>query len=94
MEALRREVYERDGGQCQWPGCGKVLPYEGHDLFRAHLAHIVPRSRGGSDTEENTRILCPAHHIGVEHAYGKTGIKPCKKKEGVTLPERQQHGSD
>jgi len=64
LEALRREVYDRDEGKCQQ--CGRWLPYEGEVLVRAHMAHRKGRGRGGSDTIDNVRILCAMHH-GEEH---------------------------
>ena len=73
LEALRDRVYERDRGCCQWEGCGKLLPKYGSVFTRAHLAHIVSRGAGGSDTAENTRILCPPHHLIDEHSKGLKG---------------------
>ena len=73
LEALRDRVYERDRGRCQWEGCGKLLPKYGSVFTRAHLAHIVGRGAGGSDTPENTRILCPIHHLVSEHTKGLKG---------------------
>ena len=71
MEALRERVYERDEGKCQWNGCGLLLPLYGSLFTRAHLAHVKSRGAGGSDTEANTRILCPAHHLGSQHTRGE-----------------------
>jgi hypothetical protein len=73
LEDLRNEVYERDQGRCQWAGCGKLLPLYGSVFTRAHLAHIVSRGAGGSDTAANTRILCPPHHLVDEHTKGLEG---------------------
>lgn len=74
MKALRERVYDRDGGRCQWKAngasCGLWMPKDGDLYTRAHLAHIVSRGAGGSDTEENTRILCWRHHLVSEHTLG------------------------
>jgi hypothetical protein len=70
MEELREKVYRRDQGRCTWADCGVWLPLYGSVFNRAHLAHIKSRGAGGSDTEANTRILCPAHHLGAEHTKG------------------------
>jgi len=70
LEALRDRVYARDRGSCQWPGCGKLLPKYGSVFTRAHLAHKVSRGAGGSDSEANTWILCPVHHLVDEHTKG------------------------
>jgi len=59
LTALRRRVFERDGWKCC--ECGR-----GCSWATGHLAHIIGRGRGGSDTEENTRLLCgDCHH--AEH---------------------------
>lgn len=71
MERLRERVYRRDGGRCQWKGCGDILPLYGSVFTRAHLAHIKSRGAGGGDTMDNTRILCPVHHLINEHTKGE-----------------------
>ena len=73
LERLREKVYQRDGGRCQWALCGVWLPLYGSVFNRAHLAHLLSRGAGGSDTEANTRILCPQHHLGDEHTKGLKG---------------------
>ncbi len=52
---VKRAVWVRDGGRCQWPlhsggVCGSTL--------RVQYDHIVPRARGGPSTVGNIRILC------------------------------------
>jgi hypothetical protein len=56
---VRRAVWTRDGGRCQWPldsggicGCAQ----------RLELAHRVPRARGGPPTVDNLRLLCAFHN--------------------------------
>ena len=73
MENLREIQYRKAGGRCQWEGCGKFLPLYGSVFTRAHLAHLQSRGAGGSDTQENTRILCPPHHLISEHTKGERG---------------------
>jgi HNH endonuclease len=66
--AVRRAVWERDGGRCQWPldsggTCGS--------LQRVELDHVVPRAQGGTSTVENCRLLCRAHNdLAARLAYG------------------------
>lgn len=62
MQGLRLRVYIRDEKRCR--ECGKPLTWE-----QAELAHIIDRSKGGSDTEDNTRILCHRCHM-TEHSNG------------------------
>lgn len=75
LESLRLACFERDHGCCQWPECGKRLPFDGHVMQRAHMAHIRNKRMWG-DTLDNVRILCPEHHLVSEH-----NPKPCPKKE-------------
>ena len=56
---VRRAVWERDGGKCQWPLasggiCGSTV--------RLELDHVIPRAAGGPSTVENCRILCGRHN--------------------------------
>ncbi len=57
-QKLRREVYERDGGQCVL--CG------GHG---AHIHHITFRSQGGKDVADNLVTLCGGCH-DMAHGVG------------------------
>ncbi len=47
-EQVRIEVWRRDGGQCARCGSREKLEYD----------HIVPISRGGSNTARNIELLC------------------------------------
>lgn len=47
---VRREVWRRDGGKCVKCGSRKNLEYD----------HIVPLSKGGSNTARNIELLCEA----------------------------------
>lgn len=51
----RREALVRDAYQCQM--CGAVAHGK-----RAHVDHIVPKSKGGSDEVTNLRTLCVSCH--------------------------------
>jgi 5-methylcytosine-specific restriction endonuclease McrA len=56
---VKRAVWTRDDGRCQWPLdsggiCGSTL--------RLELDHAVPRARGGPSTTENLRVLCRFHN--------------------------------
>ncbi|MFL5273989.1 MAG: HNH endonuclease [Anaeromyxobacteraceae bacterium] len=58
--SVRREVFTRDEGKCQWPltsggACGSTT--------RLELDHIVPIARGGTSTVGNLRIVCAVHNI-------------------------------
>jgi hypothetical protein len=56
---VRREVWKRDGGRCQWKlhngelcGCTEGLQFD----------HIEPLAFGGASTVDNVRLLCAVHN--------------------------------
>jgi len=53
-KALARKVHRRDGWRCRNPECRSPRHLAAH--------HIVPRSRGGPDTEDNLITLCARCH--------------------------------
>jgi hypothetical protein len=65
---VRRAVWTRDGGRCQWPVdgggvCGSTL--------RVEFDHIDPRARGGPSTVEGIRLLCAVHNqLAARRAFG------------------------
>ena len=67
LAALRLACMKRDGWRCS--ECDRpvtdAVP-EWHPS-RAHMAHIVGRGRGGSDTLDNLRCLCGRCHLEEEH---------------------------
>jgi 5-methylcytosine-specific restriction endonuclease McrA len=66
--AVKREVWTRDRGCCQWPLesggiCGSTL--------RVEFDHVRPRARGGPSTVGNLRLLCRAHNqFAARRAFG------------------------
>ena len=57
---VRRAVWVRDGGRCQWPLqtggiCGST--------YRVEVDHVEEKARGGPPTVENTRLVCDVHNI-------------------------------
>ena len=65
---VKREVWARDGGKCQWKldsggVCGSTT--------RLEVDHVVPRGKGGPSTVSNCRILCQAHNLeAARQIYG------------------------
>ena len=66
--AVKRDVWTRDGGRCQWAmASGGVCGSK----TRLELDHIVPLARGGSSTPGNIRILCAFHNqLAARQAFG------------------------
>ncbi|MCZ6566713.1 MAG: HNH endonuclease, partial [Actinobacteria bacterium] len=59
---LRRLVTHRDGGRCQWVGCGHTKCLQVH--------HIHHWSQGGATDLDNLILLCGFHHRFVhEHDW-------------------------
>jgi hypothetical protein len=83
---VRRTVWTRDGGRCQWPThgggiCGSTL--------RVEVDHVVPRARGGPPTVENCRLLCRAHNqLSARLAFGDGWMD----RYGRKAPERDAAG--
>jgi len=66
--AVRRAVWARDDGKCQWSVdsggiCGSTL--------RLEIDHVVPRGRGGPSTIDNCRLTCAMHNqLAARQVYG------------------------
>lgn len=60
--AERRRIFERDEGLCQW--CGVEVDWRKHWLWPYHgnspaqVDHILARSRGGQNTDDNLTLAC------------------------------------
>jgi hypothetical protein len=66
--AVRREVFLRDEGKCQWPLADGGICGSTH---RVELDHVVPVGRGGKATASNCRVLCAVHNrLAAREAYG------------------------
>ena len=85
--AVRRAVWERDGGQCAF------VSDTGHRCeARRHLDfdHGNPVARGGESTTENVRLLCRAHNQhAADVAYGKGFMDEKRSAAQQRLAEAQ-----
>jgi hypothetical protein len=65
---VRREVWERDGGRCQFPlASGGICGATRH----LELDHIHPKSLGGASTADNLRVVCKPHNdLAARHMLG------------------------
>ncbi|MFL5263671.1 MAG: HNH endonuclease, partial [Anaeromyxobacteraceae bacterium] len=66
--AVRRAVFIRDGGCCQWPmSSGGICGCR----TRVELEHIVPVALGGESTVSNMRLLCALHNaLAARQVFG------------------------
>lgn len=71
--AVRRAVWERDGGRCAF------VAADGHrceSRDRLELDHVVPVAQGGQPTVANLRLLCRAHNRhAAERAFGRDAVR-------------------
>ena len=80
---VKRAVWKRDGGRCQWPLHGGGVCGSTHQV---ELDHVVPLGRGGRTTIENTRCLCRAHNqLAARQVYGDAWMEQFTRR-GSALP--------
>jgi hypothetical protein len=66
--AVRREVWLRDEGRCQWPTSDGGICGSTH---RCELDHIHPVGRGGRSVASNLRVACVFHNsLAAREVYG------------------------
>jgi hypothetical protein len=66
--AVRREVFLRDEGKCQWPLADGGICGSTHQV---ELDHIVPVGRGGKSTASQMRTPCRFHNdLAAREVYG------------------------
>jgi hypothetical protein len=58
----RYRIFERDGWRCRVPGCTSRRNLHGH--------HVVFRSEGGGDQDDNLVTVCATHHLRCLHTGG------------------------
>jgi hypothetical protein len=67
---VKREVWKRDQGRCQWPIAGKAGGICGSTL-RVQFDHVVPRARDGPSTVAGVRLLCAFHNdLAARQVFG------------------------
>jgi hypothetical protein len=83
---LRRAIWERDQGKCQWPThdggvCGSTC--------RVEVDHVEPFGKGGRiDTPEDGRLLCKFHQdVSAREVYGDDVIDAYTKPKGARCSE-------
>ena len=79
---VKRAVWLRDGGRCQWPVegggvCGSTL--------RVEIDHVVPVGRGGSSGVEDLRCLCDFHNqLAARQVYGDVHMDRFTNRDGCS----------
>jgi hypothetical protein len=58
--AVRRAVFERDGGCCQFPVDGGGVC---GSTYQVEVDHLTPKALGGTARLEDLRLACRAHNI-------------------------------
>jgi hypothetical protein len=82
--AVKRAVWARDEGKCQWrldSGgiCGSTL--------RLEIDHVPPLARGGASTVEGCRLLCAFHNqLAARQVYGDDWMDRFTNSNAVDAP--------
>jgi len=89
--AVRRQVWERDGGCCTWTSkdgrrCGS--------RWKLEIDHILPVALGGASTVENLRLCCRLHNLlHAEHVFGREHMArfaTCSTHPGMSASEQRR----
>lgn len=83
--AVKRVVWERDGGQCAFVGthgrCGE------RGLLEFH--HVKPYAAGGTSVAENIELRCRAHnHYDAELFFGSVASSTCEEDSRTAVETR------
>ncbi|MFN0063190.1 MAG: HNH endonuclease [Myxococcaceae bacterium] len=71
-QAAKREVQQRDEGQCQWPLLQGAVCGEKRFL---QIDHVIPKARGGDGATDNLRLLCARHNReAAKQAFGEVWV--------------------
>ncbi|MBT8492193.1 MAG: HNH endonuclease [Deltaproteobacteria bacterium] len=77
-KAIKREVFERDGGQCTFMDESGRRCSERNGL---HFDHVVPHARGGASTTSNLRLRCGPHNqLHAEDCFGPLFVEQCRRR--------------
>jgi hypothetical protein len=82
--AVKRAVWARDEGKCQWPldsggTCGSML--------RLEIDHIRPLARGGKSTAANCRRACAFHNqLAARQVHGDDWMDRFARDPGRDVP--------
>ncbi len=78
----KAKVRERDGDRCRWPSC-KCYGLTGI----LEVAHLVPKSLGGSSETSNMILICSGRHRGSPSLHSQElCIEPKDRTRGADGP--------
>jgi len=78
--AVKRDVWRRAGGRCEWPLDGGGVCAS---TLRLEFDHVVPRALGGPSTFQNVRVLCRAHNqLAARRVFGDDWMDRFTRKRG------------
>lgn len=83
-DSRRREVYKRDGYTCQ--NCGAQGGPYGNTELNAH--HIVPKSKGGTQSKNNLVTICKPCHNAVHYDHQ---VPPPTHHQAPTQSQKNQN---
>ena len=82
---IRREVHERDGGQCTFTS-DEGRRCKSRELIE--FDHCVPLAKGGQSSVENVRLLCRPHNqFEAKRAFGASFIQSKREQRAVERAE-------
>ena len=76
--AVRRAVFQRDGGRCHYrDDAGRRCP----ERHRLEYHHVHPFAMGGGHTADNVRLMCRTHNLYLaEHDFGPGAIAAGRRR--------------
>ncbi len=81
---VKRAVWVRDGGCCQWAVHGGGIC---GSRYRVQLDHIHPKALGGESSVDNVRLLCGRHNLfAARLALGDAWMDRYTKRKVATHP--------
>jgi hypothetical protein len=81
---VKREVWRRAGGRCEWRFDSGEICGSTHQLEFDH--HHIPRARGGPATIENIRLLCEPHNkLAARRFFGDACMDRYTRRRGKAM---------
>ena len=73
-------IFERDNGKCIYCGSFENLEFD----------HIIPASKGGSNTERNIQLVCKKHNLQKFNSLNDDYLRDPMVKKGKRLINKKQ----